>query len=82
MVGAIRVVLGLKNCVLYVCVFAEFDAWQLCLRLMANGLLAKPTHGDTIRLAPPLVINETEMNESIEILVQTFEEYLRSCANE
>ncbi|KAG9267541.1 ornithine aminotransferase, mitochondrial [Astyanax mexicanus] len=39
----------------------DYDAWRVCLRLRDNGLLAKPTHGDIIRLAPPLVINEDEV---------------------
>ena len=46
----------------------EFDAWEFCLRLRDNGLLAKPTHGDKIRFAPPLTINEDQMHESIEII--------------
>lgn len=37
-------------------------AWNICLQLMENGLLAKPTHGNKIRLAPPLVISEKERN--------------------
>lgn len=43
-------------------------AWNLCLTLKENGLLAKPTHGDKIRLAPPLVINEEQIQESIAII--------------
>ena len=38
------------------------------MRLRDNGLLAKPTHGDKIRFAPPLVINEEQMHESIEVI--------------
>ncbi|TNN03440.1 hypothetical protein fugu_000469, partial [Takifugu bimaculatus] len=41
----------------------DCDAWKVCLRLRDNGLLAKPTHGDIIRLAPPLTINEEELHE-------------------
>ena len=44
-------------------------AWNICLRLMENGLLAKPTHGNIIRLAPPLVITENEMEEAVEIMI-------------
>lgn len=40
----------------------------LCLELMKNGLLAKPTHGDKIRFAPPLVISKEEINEAIDII--------------
>jgi ornithine--oxo-acid transaminase len=43
-------------------------AWELCMDLKANGLLAKPTHGDKIRFAPPLVITESELNEAIDII--------------
>ncbi|MCE3282010.1 MAG: rocD [Chitinophagaceae bacterium] len=43
-------------------------AWQLCLALKENGLLAKPTHGDKIRFAPPLVINEAQIKECVEII--------------
>lgn len=43
-------------------------AWQLCLELMKNGLLAKPTHGDKIRFAPPLLINEDQIRECISII--------------
>ena len=47
-------------------------AWDVCLRLMANGLLAKPTHGNVIRLAPPLVIDGTETRDAIRIVGDTF----------
>lgn len=43
-------------------------AWKLCLLLKENGLLAKPTHGDKIRFAPPLVITQDQMDECIEII--------------
>ncbi len=43
-------------------------AWKLCLQLKENGLLAKPTHGDKIRFAPPLVITEEEIDECIGII--------------
>ena len=43
-------------------------AWQLCLELKNNGLLAKPTHGDKIRFAPPLVITEEQILESVAII--------------
>lgn len=43
-------------------------AWELCLALMHNGLLAKPTHGDKIRLAPPLVITQAEVTECVAII--------------
>lgn len=45
-----------------------FDAWDVCLKMRDNGLLAKPTHGDIIRFAPPLVITEEELREAIGII--------------
>lgn len=45
-------------------------AWNLCLDFAKNGLLAKPTHGNIIRLAPPLVINEEQMHECCDIIEQ------------
>ena len=44
------------------------SAWELCLALKENGLLAKPTHGDIIRLAPPLLITEKQLMECVDIL--------------
>ncbi len=43
-------------------------AWELCLQLKENGLLAKPTHGDKIRFAPPLLINREQILECVEII--------------
>jgi ornithine--oxo-acid transaminase len=43
-------------------------AWELCLELKENGLLAKPTHGDKIRFAPPLVITKEQVNDCVEII--------------
>jgi ornithine--oxo-acid transaminase len=43
-------------------------AWNLCIKLKDNGLLAKPTHGNIIRLAPPLVITEEQVHESCDII--------------
>ncbi|GCC30167.1 hypothetical protein chiPu_0008615 [Chiloscyllium punctatum] len=48
-----------------------FDALKVCIRLRDNGLLAKPTHGDIIRLAPPLVIKEDELRECVDIIQKT-----------
>jgi len=44
------------------------DAYTLCLKMRDLGLLAKPTHGDTIRLAPPLVITEAQVMECASII--------------
>jgi ornithine--oxo-acid transaminase len=46
----------------------EEAAWKLCLALKENGLLAKPTHGDKIRFAPPLLITAAQVDECIEII--------------
>ena len=43
-------------------------AWDLCLKMKENGLLAKPTHGNIIRFAPPLVITEEEIDQCIDII--------------
>jgi ornithine--oxo-acid transaminase len=46
-------------------------AWNICIKLRDNGLLAKPTHGNIIRFAPPLVITEEQLNECILIITDT-----------
>jgi ornithine--oxo-acid transaminase len=46
-------------------------AWELCLALKENGLLAKPTHGDKIRFAPPLLINKEQIMECVGIIEQS-----------
>ncbi len=50
-------------------------AWNFCLKLRDNGLLAKPTHGNIIRFAPPLVINEKQIRECVSIIEKTFSEF-------
>ena len=50
-------------------------AWEICLKFRDNGLLAKPTHGNKIRLAPPLVMTEEEINECLEIIEKSLEEF-------
>ena len=47
------------------------EAWDVCLKLRDNGLLAKPTHGDIIRFAPPLVITEEQLMQCIVIIKKT-----------
>ena len=47
------------------------EAWDVCLKLRDNGLLAKPTHGDIIRFAPPLVITESQLLDCISIIKNT-----------
>jgi ornithine--oxo-acid transaminase len=46
-------------------------AWDICVKLMHNGLLAKPTHGNKIRFAPPLVITEDQLRSCLEIIKST-----------
>ncbi|MDC0210130.1 ornithine--oxo-acid transaminase [Flavobacteriaceae bacterium] len=46
-------------------------AWNICLKLKDNGLLAKPTHGNIIRFAPPLTIVKSEMNQAINIIIDS-----------
>lgn len=50
-------------------------AWNLCLQLKENGLLAKPTHGNIIRLAPPLVITEEQLLDCVKIIEKTILEF-------
>jgi ornithine--oxo-acid transaminase len=50
-------------------------AWDVCVSLMERGLLAKPTHGDIIRFAPPLVITEEQMHEACDIIEQVILEF-------
>jgi ornithine--oxo-acid transaminase len=46
-------------------------AWNICLKLRDNGLLAKPTHGNIIRFAPPLVITEEQLLDCVSIITNT-----------
>lgn len=50
-------------------------AWDVCLKLAENGLLAKPTHDDIIRFAPPLVITETQIHECLDIIKRSLEQF-------
>ena len=50
-------------------------AWNICIKLRDNGLLAKPTHGNIIRFAPPLVITEEQLNECISIITDTLRSF-------
>jgi len=50
-------------------------AWNLCLALKENGLLAKPTHGNIIRFAPPLIITKEQITECIEIIEKTLKSF-------
>lgn len=50
-------------------------AWEICLKFRDNGLLAKPTHGNKIRFAPPLVMTEDQINECLEIIEKSLNEF-------
>jgi len=50
-------------------------AWDVCLKMAENGLLAKPTHEHIIRFAPPLVINEQQVHEAVEIIRKSILSY-------
>ena len=50
-------------------------AWNLCVKMKNNGLLAKPTHGNIIRFAPPLTINKNQLDDCIEIIIDTIKNY-------
>ena len=50
-------------------------AWNICLKLRDNGLLAKPTHGNIIRFAPPLVMTESQLLDCVNIIIQTLKTY-------
>ena len=52
----------------------EGKAWDLCLKMMNNGLLAKPTHGNIVRFAPPLTITETEIDQCLDIIGKSLKE--------
>jgi ornithine--oxo-acid transaminase len=51
------------------------SAWEVCLKLAENGLLAKPTHGDIIRFAPPLVITKEQILDCVRIIKNTIESF-------
>jgi ornithine--oxo-acid transaminase len=62
---------GLLNAIVIDDTEDSHTAWDLCIQLAENGLLAKPTHGNIIRFAPPLVITEAQLDECIEIITST-----------
>ena len=66
---------GLLNAIVVNDTAESQTAWNLCLELMNHGLLAKPTHGNIIRLAPPLVITEEQIHECCDIIERVFSSY-------
>lgn len=54
---------------------AGVNALEVCLKLMENGLLAKTARNNTIRLSPPLMINEEQTKESLDIIINTLNSF-------
>ena len=66
---------GLLNAILINDSEDSDTAWNICLKLRDNGLLAKPTHGNIIRFAPPLVMNEEQLLDCVRIITKTLKEF-------
>ncbi len=66
---------GLLNAIVINDTEDSSTAWDICMKLKENGLLAKPTHGNIIRFAPPLVMNETQLRDCIDIIKKTIAEF-------
>ena len=66
---------GLLNAILINDTEDSTTAWDICMKLRDNGLLAKPTHGNIIRFAPPLVMTEAELRDCISIIKKTITEF-------
>ncbi|MFD2891479.1 ornithine--oxo-acid transaminase [Flavobacterium chuncheonense] len=66
---------GLLNAVVINDTEESDTAWNICLALRDNGLLAKPTHGNIIRFAPPLVMNEEQLMDCVSIIVKTLKQF-------
>ncbi|HPW87521.1 MAG TPA: ornithine--oxo-acid transaminase [Kaistella chaponensis] len=69
---------GLLNAIIINDTPESETAWNLCVKLKENGLLAKPTHGNIIRLAPPLVISEEQMMDCVAIIEKTLLEFKKN----
>ena len=66
---------GLLNAIVINDTEDSSTAWDICMALKENGLLAKPTHGNIIRFAPPLVMNEEELLDCVNIITKTLREF-------
>ena len=66
---------GLLNAIVIDCEEESDLAWDLCMKFSEYGLLAKPTHGNKIRLAPPLVITETQIHECLTIIEKALNDF-------
>ncbi len=67
---------GLLNAIVIDSEEDSYLAWNICMEFRDNGLLAKPTHGNKIRLAPPLVINENQINSALGIIEKSLNSFL------
>merc|ERR1711970_1691856 len=74
--AAVKLVRG-KGLLNAIQISPEFSAWDVCVTLRDRGLLAKPTHGDIIRFAPPLVITEEQLMDCISIIRGTIADLLK-----
>ena len=66
---------GLLNAIVINDTEESSTAWDLCVKMKDNGLLAKPTHGNIIRFAPPLTINKQQLDECIDIIIETIKDF-------
>ena len=66
---------GLLNAVVINDTEESDTAWNICIALRDNGLLAKPTHGNIIRFAPPLVMNEEQLLDCVAIIIKTLQQF-------
>ena len=69
---------GLLNAILINDHEESDTAWNICLKLRDNGLLAKPTHGNIIRFAPPLIISKTQLLDCVDIIIRTLKDFEKS----
>ncbi len=68
---------GLLNAIVINDTEDSSTAWDICVSLKENGLLAKPTHGNIIRFAPPLVMNEDQLMDCVNIIMGTLKQFER-----
>lgn len=66
---------GLLNAIVINDTEDSSTAWDICVKLKENGLLAKPTHGNIIRFAPPLVMNEEQLRNGVAIIIKTMNSF-------
>ena len=66
---------GLLNAILINDTEESSTAWDICMALKENGLLAKPTHGNIIRFAPPLVMNKEQLMDCLSIITKTLKQF-------